>query len=269
MQIKNESLVKSLQKTGFTDKEALVYVSLLELGGAYPSKIAEYCGLKRATTYNVLTTLSVRGLVNEIEKRNKIFYQIEKPHKLITYSNSRVEIAKEGLERAEKIMPDLESLFSMLGDKPKVLFFEGPETVQEICNDIISSKGNFEMTGFSNADKFKNMMSKNQLIDFIKAKDRLNITTRGVLPDTPANRSYSKDVFQGVRESILPQIRYLSADKFIYDAEITIYGNKKVAMTKFGNENIIGVIIEDKIIHDMMKMIFELAWNSPEVHPHT
>jgi len=48
-------------------------------------------------------------------------------------------------------------------------------------------------------------------------------------------------------------------------AEITIYGDKKVAMTKFGNENIIGVIIEDKIIHDMMKMIFELAWNSPEV----
>jgi sugar-specific transcriptional regulator TrmB len=265
MQIKNESLVKSLQKTGLTDKEALVYVSLLELGGAYPSKVAEYCGLKRATTYNVLTILSVRGLVNEIEKRNKIFYQIEKPHKFITYSSQLVEKAKEGLERAEKIMPDLESLFSMLGDKPKVLFFEGSETVSSICKDIISGKGNFEMIGFSNADKFKDTMSPNQLIDFIKEKERLNITTRGILPDTPANRLYGEDVFKNIRKNIWPRMRFLSADKFIYDAEITIYGNNKVAMTKFGNKNIIGVIIEDKIIHDMMKMIFELAWNSPEV----
>jgi HTH-type transcriptional regulator, sugar sensing transcriptional regulator len=265
MQIKNESLVKSLQKTGLTDKEALVYVSLLELGGAYPSKVAEYCGLKRATTYNVLTILSVRGLVNEIEKRNKIFYQIEKPHKFITYSSQLVEKAKEGLERAEKIMPDLESLFSMLGDKPKVLFFEGPETVSSICKDIISGKGNFEMIGFSNADKFKDVLSAKQLNDFVKAKERLNIKTRGILPDTPANRIYGGNVFKNIKQNVWPEIRYLAADKFCYDAEITIYGHNKIAISKFGSENIIGLIVEDKIIHDMMKMIFELAWNSPEV----
>lgn len=41
MQIKDTSLVRKLEKTGFTDKEALVYVSLLELEGAFPSKIAK------------------------------------------------------------------------------------------------------------------------------------------------------------------------------------------------------------------------------------
>jgi sugar-specific transcriptional regulator TrmB len=265
MQIKNESLVKSLQKTGFTDKEALVYVSLLELGGAYPSKIAEYSGLKRATTYNVLTTLSIRGLVNEIEKRNKIYYQIDKPHKLVKYSHSKVDIARENLEKAEMILPDLESMFFMLGDKPKVLFFEGPETVLSICNDIISSKGNFEMMGFSNADRFKNIMTPNQLRDFIKAKERLNITTRGILPDTTKNRSYGESVFDGVKKELWPKMRYIAAEKFPYEAEISIYSDNKIAITKLGGQNIIGVIIEDKIIHDMMKMIFELAWNSPEV----
>jgi sugar-specific transcriptional regulator TrmB len=34
MQIKNPSLLTKLEKSGFTDKEALVYVSVLELGGA-------------------------------------------------------------------------------------------------------------------------------------------------------------------------------------------------------------------------------------------
>jgi hypothetical protein len=44
-----------------------------------------------------------------------------------------------------------------------------------------------------------------------------------------------------------------------------VYGTNKVSITKLGNQNMIGVIIEDKIIHDMMKMIFELSWNSSEV----
>lgn len=265
MQIKNESLVKSLQKTGFTDKEALVYVSLLELGGAYPSKIAEYCGIKRATTYNILATLSVRGLINEIEKRNKIFYQIEKPQKVINYSNTRVEMAKEGLERAEKLLPDLESLFSMLGDKPKVRFFEGPETVSLICDDMIFDKGNYEMIAFSNAKKFRSFMKEEELRDFIKAKERLNITTRAIIPDTPEDRSYSPEVFRGINPALAPRVRYMPAEKFPYEAELTIYSNNKVSITKLGGQNIIGVIIEDKMIHDMMKMIFELAWKSPEV----
>lgn len=42
MSIKHENLLKKLQKTELSDKEALVYTALLELGGAYPAKIADY-----------------------------------------------------------------------------------------------------------------------------------------------------------------------------------------------------------------------------------
>jgi sugar-specific transcriptional regulator TrmB len=265
MQIKNHSLVKSLQKVGFTDKEALVYVTLLELGGAYPSRISEYSGLKRATTYNVLTVLSVRGLVNEIEKRNKIFYQIDKPHKLTQYSNVQIQKAKEGLEKTEQILPDIEELFSQMASRPKVLFFEGPETVASICSDMTSSKGDYEMIAFSNANKFKDVMTPAQIKDFVRAKERLNITTRGILPDTAKNRSYSDNIFDGIKEKYWPKMRFVAAEKFPYEAEITVYADNKVSITKLGGENIIGVIIEDKIIHDMMKMVFELAWVSAEV----
>ena len=71
MEIQNKDLLQKLNRSGFTDKESLVYVSLLELGGAYPSRIAQYCNLRRSTVYNILLSLSVRGIVNEIEKKNK------------------------------------------------------------------------------------------------------------------------------------------------------------------------------------------------------
>lgn len=50
-------------------------------------------------------------------------------------------------------------------------------------------------------------------------------------------------------------------EKFPYEAEITIYGVNKVSITKLGTQNIIGVIIEDMVVHNMMKMIFELCWS--------
>lgn len=262
MQIKNHSLVKELQKTGLSDKESIVYVALLELGGAYPSKISEYSGLKRATTYNILVTLSVRGMINEIEKRNKLFYQIDKPNKLINYSSTRVKLAEDGLERAKKILPDIEGLFSLIGEKPKVLFFEGGDTVLSICNDMISSGSNYEMLAFSNASKFKNLLTQEQLKNFIKEKELHNITTRGIVPDTEEDRSYDVDVFNGVKKELWPVMRYIPEKDFPYEAEITIYGTNKVSITKLGGPNIIGVIIEDKIIHDMMRMIFELSWGN-------
>jgi sugar-specific transcriptional regulator TrmB len=258
-------LVKELHKTGLTDKEALIYVTLIELGGAYPSRISEYSGLKRATTYNILATLSVRGLINEIEKKNKLFYQIDKPTKLIKYSNTRIQLAKENLERTERILPDIESLFSMIGNKPKVLFFEGTDTVLSICNDMVSGEGNYEMMAFSNAKKFKNFLVKNELRDFIKAKERLNISTRAIAPNTNEDKSYNDDVFKGIKKELWPKLKYISEDKFPYEAEITIYGTNKVSITKLGGPNIIGVIIEDKIIHDMMRMVFELSWGNAEL----
>ena len=262
MHIKNHSLVKELQKTGLSDKESLVYTALLELGGAYPSKVAEYSGLKRATTYNVLMTLSVRGMINEIEKKNKLFSHIDKPSKLVNYSSTRVKLAEDGLERAKKILPDIEGLFSLIGEKPRVLYFEGDDTVLSICNDMVSGDGNYEMLSFSNASTFKNLLTKEQLRKFIQEKERLNIKTRGIVPDTTKDRSYNVDVFSGIKNELWPVMKYMPEKDFPYEAEITIYSTNKVSITKLGGPNVIGVIIEDKIIHDMMRMIFELSWGS-------
>ena len=114
MQIKDESLVRKLEKTGFTDKEALVYVSLLELEGAFPSRIAKYSGIKRATTYNVLATLAIRGLINEIEKEGKLFYQIEKPEKILKYTQNQIDKAIGAMDGAKKLIPEISNIFKNL-----------------------------------------------------------------------------------------------------------------------------------------------------------
>jgi sugar-specific transcriptional regulator TrmB len=89
-------------KIGLTDKESAVYSTLLELGGAYPSKIAEKTKINRSTVYKILLDLSVKGLVSEIQKKGKLFYQIENPDKLARYLKDKVTIANDQFEKAQK-----------------------------------------------------------------------------------------------------------------------------------------------------------------------
>lgn len=258
----NQNILSSISNVGLTDKEALVYTVLASLGGAFPSRIAEETKLNRSTTYKILLDLSVKGLVNEIKKKNKLYYQIDRPQKLIRYAKDRVEMAKDQLEKAEKALPELEGIFSFVANKPKVLFFEGPDTIQNVCNDMVAGEGNYEMLAFSNAAKFQNSLPQKKLREFVSQKARLKITTRAVIPDTVDGRVYSETVFGGLDKKSWPVMRFVPADVFFFDAELTLYGKNKISITKLSNDNPIGVIIEDDVIYQMMKMIFELAWRS-------
>ena len=264
MHIQDISLLKKLEKSGLGDKEALVYLALLELGGAYPSRIAEYTALNRSTVYKILLNLSVRGLVNEIEKKNKLFYQIERPQKLIRYNESKIRIAEESLETVKNILPNIESLFSSLSDRPKITYYEKEEGILQIYEEHISVKKPYEMLAWANAHELINLLPAPFFDHYVKTKEKIGIKTRGILPDTEENRAFNSVRYKGIGEKLIPQLRYVSPEHFPKTrlGEITIYGDKKVSIVNFERDKMIGTVIEDESIHKIMKMIFELSWES-------
>jgi sugar-specific transcriptional regulator TrmB len=258
----DNKLHKKLSDIGLNDKEASVYSCLLELGGAYPSTIAEKTKINRSTVYKILLELSVKGLVNEIEKSKKLFYHVADPQKLIRFSKEQLRIRERQLEKASELVPELRELFAGSGGKPRVLFFEGPDTMDNLLEDMVATNMPYEMRAFSNAALFKDFTPKQSINQFIKEKERKNITTRAIVPDVPGGRTFNETVFANIGKKYWPQIRYVDAEKFMFEAEITMYAPNKVSIAKLSGSNIIGVIIEDKTIHDMLGMIFEIAWMS-------
>ena len=114
----------------------------------------------------------------------------------------------------------------------------------------------------SNAEQFKHLMDPKYLRHFVKEKERIGITTRAIVPDTVENRTFSEVVFEGTKKQYWPVLRHLPKEMFPYEAELTIYGKNKVSLTKLSKENVVGVIIEDDVIHGLMRTMFELAWPS-------
>lgn len=259
-----EELAKNLEDVGLGEKEKLVYIKLFEMGGrGFPSAIAKRAGINRSTTYKTLTSLSIKGLVNNVEKGSKAYYQLNKPEKLVSYVEYQSKELHKKLDNIKRITPDLGAMFSNLSKMPKVFFYEGYREVKTIYEDMTSYK-NYEMLAFFNVKYVEGFMSNEDLDDFVKTRERQKIAMRAILPDTGQDRSYAERVYGKIDKKYFPRIRHIPKDMYPYDGEVTVYGKNKVAIFNLNKDTIdkqiIGVVIEDDMVHGMMKMIFELAW---------
>jgi sugar-specific transcriptional regulator TrmB len=255
-----EQLPETFEKAGLSPKEAKIYSCLLTLGGAFPSKIAEETKLNRSTVYKVLLDLSVKGLVNEIKKKNKIYYQIEKPKQLLRYAKERVTIASDDLERMQKILPDIEGLYSLLQNKPKITYFEGLDEILSIYEDHINTKEPYEMTAIANTNELENVFPKKFFENYRRTKEKIGITTRGIITNSEQSNTFIQRMYAGYKKEIVPVMRYVSDLQFPFKGEVTIYKNNKVSIVNLSREQLTGVVIEDQTIYNMIRTMFELSW---------
>ncbi|MDB5259265.1 MAG: transcriptional regulator TrmB [Candidatus Taylorbacteria bacterium] len=262
--MKNEALIRNLQKTGLSEKTALVYTALLEMGGAYPSAISEKTKINRSTVYKILLDLSIKGLITEIERGKKLYYQVEKPEKLVRYAKAQADTAKDAYEKTRELIPDIAGIFAMSPNKPKIRFFQNADGIMSIFEDHVSISKKYEMLGFANTAELSRFFDPGFLTKYIKKKEKIGITTRGFVPNTSGDRHYAEEFYKGVKESIKLKVRYIPREEFPFNGEITIYGTDRVSIINFDDRGIVGIIIEDKPIHDMMTRIFELAWKGGE-----
>lgn len=253
-------LVQKLKKIGLSEKEALVYFAVLEIGSAFPSKISEKTKLNRSTVYKILLNLSIKGLITEIEKNRKICYQIEPPYKLVNYTKNKIRMAEDSLQKAIRLVPEITGLFSLVPDKPKVRFFDGVDGITNIISDHVAEEKPYEMLAYSNVEELVAFFPSQFAQNYVKTKDRIGITTRAIFPDTKFSMKYNKEIYRRVDKKTLVKTKMIPAELFPYKGELTIYGQNKVSIVNIQKECLIGIIIEDKTISNLMRMIFELSW---------
>ncbi len=232
------ALAIRLKKAGLSEKAATVYAFLLENGGSYPSAIAEKTGLNRSTVYKILIDLSVKGVINEIEKGKKLYYQIEKPSKLLRFAEHQVTAASDAYESVQNLYPELEGYYALLPHKPRVLYFEGKDEVVSIYDDHIAEKKPYEMLGFANTTSVLEFLEKDYFKKYRKRKQEIGITTRGIFPADATSKKYVSSVYDDVSEKTKPSLRFIPQEEFPFQGEITIYGESKVSIINLGTKRL-------------------------------
>lgn len=253
-------LISQLNKSGLSSKESIVYAHLISTGGGFPSGISEETKLNRSTTYKMLLSLSVKGLISEIRKGKKLYYFIDKPNNLVKYSKDKLKQAERSVEEAATILPNLEEIFKFAKNKPTVQYFDGLDALLDIMDDVVSYRGS-ELVSFSNLSAFTEIMPSKNYKKYIADRINNDVKVRLISPDNERDKRF-EGFFSNTPKKYIPEIKYIPLELFGFEGEVGVYGVDKVFIMNYKNKQITLIFIQDVTIHGIIKMAFELAWNS-------
>lgn len=238
------SLLPQLQQVGLNQKEAKVYLATLELGEASIQEIAKRSDLKRTSVYNLIDDLVKRRIIHTVVKEKKRKFIATEPEAL-----KEMILQKE--RALEEVIPDLKILSGRAKFRPRVKFYEGIDGIKTVLTDTLIEKGPIKaFLDFEKGYKFLGGFAQR----YIKDRVKLGIAAKVIGPANEISRDFKSRDEKSLRET-----RFIPEDKFPFENEVNIYGNKVSFMTH-DEQKPIGVIIESPEIAETMNSIFDLAW---------
>lgn len=247
------NLEEKIKKLGLSDKEAKIYLALIELGQSSPSEVASYSGINRATTYVILEELRKKGLAASLEKNKKIHFTAEPPERLTDLFEIEKKKLEDNFSDVKNILPDLKKLYESRGERPKVRFFEGKKGVASIREEILKTRAK-DMEEIIPLDIVHEYFppSEKDHREMINRKMR-NVNFR-LIYTSKKGQIWPKD------KNIKETVKFIKPELFQISSEIVLFGNKTIILTYKRKE--FGVILEDKMIADTFKAIFNLLWRN-------
>ena len=236
-----------LQQFGLSEKEAKVYMALLELGESSIGQITQKSGVKRTTVYDVIEDLKASSLVGMVKKGKKTLYFAEDPRSL----EEKLEEKKASLKR---MLPELLSIANFLDNKPRIRFYEGKEGIKEVYKDTLKYPDQ-ELLAWV-AEEAIEAFDESFLNDYyLPRRVEKKIWVRAIAPDLPLMQQYKGQDIPSLRKT-----RLIDAKRFPIDAEINLYGRNKIAIMSFSEQT--SLIVESEKIHRTLTSIFECQWES-------
>ena len=234
-----------LQEYGLSDNEIKIYLANLTVGNAKANEIAKKANLLRTTTYEVLKSLTSRGLASFVIKSGVKYFEATHPNKLIN-------ILEERKNRIKLILPELEIIRKSIREKPQVHLYEGKAGLKTILDDIINSKPK-EILQLNSAKIFQTLQF--YFPHWIKRRVKHKIKTRILQQKVKITEKYRRSDKTELREiKFLPKNFKINTANFIYKNKIAILTMKK--------EEVIGIIIENRDTVETQISLFEALWQS-------
>ena len=238
-----------LRSIGLNESEAAVYLAALESGPAQPQALVKRSGFSRPATYLAIEQLVHKGLMSSVQKGKRFVYAAEPPERLVNFGRSQVNNLQIKVGEIERVIEDLHLM--QRGERPSVKSFEGADGLKAILQDLVASKPE-STEEIVNIDVLRKVFSNEELeaaqniLSKFKAKGRALLAGK-----VSAVRS-------GVQARLLPE-------EFVFHGDILIFGNK-IAMVSY-KDKVMGVVIENAVLADTYRALFELAWRGAKEFP--
>jgi sugar-specific transcriptional regulator TrmB len=224
----------------------------LELGLSTIREIAIKSQISRSTTYEVIESLMKKGLMSALTKGKKKYFSAEGPERLMTLIDLKERELQKRKKELKAILPELEELTSLSGDRPKIRIYDGKQGRRRIQEDISRTKN------LGTIEEFVPLDDAYQLFPAHPRDHRHEMRKKIKVPERMIYTSQKGEILPRKKGPI--ETLFIPIEKFPFHGEITIYANK-VALVSFGRQPT-GAVLESEDTANTLRCLFNLLWRA-------
>lgn len=238
-------MIDQLIPLGFSQKEATVYLALLEFGTQPASVIAKKTGYPKSTVLFLFDDLLKKSFIRKSQK-GRVQYFYAAPEDL--YQQKMATLKKEE-NQLEKTFPLLKEFKSPFTSPPKLQFFEGIDGCRKAYLMLLQSITPIDEFA-AHDDLLK--MGEDFMKNFVKERVRRKIFLKAICKKTPIHDAFKKKDKQQRR-----QLKMFSAEFGHLYSSIDIFENKVLLLNLY--QDAFAILIENKEVAETLKTIHRLA----------
>ncbi len=236
-----------LQKLGFSEKEAEVYLTLLSIGESSVLQISKSCSVKRATIYNILDILEKKGIVRLQVDWGKSTFIAESPK----YLESLIEQQKKELS---EFLPELEKLQQWSSSSQAIKFYRGKEAMYLAYDKLHASlKPSDDYLVFGDIaswfDTDRDFFSK-----WLEKRKKVIRSWRSIFTDSQMAQKFLQNQW-----NLETRVKIIHSKKNFH--AIKLITSKQVFLHKTWLPHLV-ITIEDSAVVALYKQMFEVLWES-------
>lgn len=240
-------LEKYLVEIGLSEKEAQIYLALLQVDSDGIQDIAKKTGINRTTVYPVLESLGKKGLVSEIQDGKKTHYQAAPPERLETFVERQKVILEEHASRLKDLIPQIKGVQRSSGERPIIKLFDGREGAISAYEDFYNFEKVINKEGYF-------LFNQNTLSDIFTDAERKKFREIRVNKTVYPNTIYNNKNGDGGFTTEGNRIR-IDDEKYPIKIDMTIIDDS-IIITTLGKQ-IVSLVIKSSDISDTFKSIFK------------
>lgn len=243
-----------LKELGLNAQESMIYEALLLGGEQRASDLSNRTKLTRTNTYNVLNSLLKKELIHKEDKPRRQLYSAVHPGNLVKLLDEQQAKIESTKKQFNALLKSMVNEYMLGASRPSVVGFEGTDGLQRLYDDLLEDR--LPLQSIQDMNKLDRMLSDYNP-RFIKERMRRRMKHRLITPE-------SSREFHSSNAAFLRELRYLPDEVFAWDIDLKIT-EKKVVITTFMSDQIMGIVIIHPEITRSMLSLFEALWAGARV----
>jgi len=255
----DKNIQEFLEEFNLSEREIVIYLSLLKTGPNTIMNLARETGIKRSTTHNNVEELIKKGLVSQTNYGERRMVVAEDPDKLKFLLDQKKWKMKKMEDNLDSVVDTINKMIPEARENTEieVKYYDGERGFKEVCERSLAY-ANDEILFISNLDEWYKIYTEEYDRDsYVPKRLEKNLNLKILAPE---GDMFQQLVQEGAKDNkLLREIRLLKdADKF--HSTYIIYGNEVSMM--ISSEPYTAIVLQVKDIAESFRSLFYSYWNN-------